>query len=85
MGRIKGVRYILENQRRGIKGVRYILGKQGTINFTFFRKIEYVKFSNRFVANNSVLMIVPIMKLVGQDHLRFAIVDLRFFQDRWGK
>lgn len=53
-----------------IKGVRlphrgYILGKQGTVNFTFFHKIEYVKFSNRFVANNSVLMIVLVRKLVG--------------------
>ncbi|HCO95227.1 MAG TPA: hypothetical protein DIU00_14965 [Phycisphaerales bacterium] len=49
-----------------IKGVRYILGKQGIVNFTFFRKIEHSEFSNKFVANNSVLMIALIRIQVGQ-------------------
>jgi len=46
-----------------IKGVRlphrgYILGEQGTVNFTFFREIEHFKFTNKFVANNSVFVLL---------------------------
>jgi hypothetical protein len=41
-----------------------ISGDTTPINFSFFLEIHYRKFSNKFVANNSVFMIVPIRKLV---------------------